>query len=200
MSDYVVLPDVTRTPTPQAPTTPSSTVVLCGSHDLLRQAHSPLVGNQVTLLSGAAQLRVYADRHTPPDVGIIVTPLPDGPAVPLIRMLRARGWQRVVVLSGKADARAIHATLVAGVRSVLIRKQPEAPAAPVPLPGAASLSERELEVLRMVADGQTNKVVGQRLGVSALTVKSHLARIARKLGSGDRAEMVATAIRCGYIT
>ena len=51
----------------------------------------------------------------------------------------------------------------------------------------------------MVADGQTNREVGERLGVSALTVKSHLARIARKLGSGDRAEMVATAIRCGYI-
>ena len=144
-------------------------------------------------------MRAYADRHSAPDVCVIVTPLPDGPAVPLIRMLRARGWQKVVVLSGKADARAIHSTLVAGVRSVLIRKQPEAPAAPVPLAGAAALSERELEVLRMVADGQTNREVGERLGVSALTVKSHLARIARKLGSGDRAEMVATAIRCGYI-
>jgi DNA-binding CsgD family transcriptional regulator len=52
----------------------------------------------------------------------------------------------------------------------------------------------------MVADGQTNRIVGEHLGVSALTVKSHLARIARKLGSGDRAEMVAKAIRCGYIT
>lgn len=195
MSNYVVLPDVTRTET----THTASTVVLCGTPDLLRQAHSPLTGNQVTLLTGAAQMRAYADRHSAPDVCVIVTPLQDGPAVPLIRMLRARGWQKVVVLSGKADARAIHSTLVAGVRSVLIRKQPEAPAAPVPLAGAAALSERELEVLRMVADGQTNREVGERLGVSALTVKSHLARIARKLGSGDRAEMVATAIRCGYI-
>lgn len=62
------------------------------------------------------------------------------------------------------------------------------------------LSDRELEVLRMVADGQTNRRVGERLGLSALTVKSHLARIARKLGSGDRAQLVATAIRSGYIT
>lgn len=197
MSSYVVLPDITRTDTTHAPT---STVVLCGTPDLLRQAHNPLVGSHVTLLAGAAQMRAYADRHSAPDECVIVTPLPDGPAVPLIRMLQARGWQKVVVLSSKADARAIHATLIAGVRSVLIRKQPETPAAPVPLPGAAALSERELEVLRMVADGQTNRAVGERLGVSALTVKSHLARIARKLGSGDRAEMVATAIRCGYIT
>lgn len=197
MSSYVVLPDANRTETTHAVV---STVVLCGSPDMLRAAHSPLSGTKITLLSGATQMRAYADRNAAPDVCVIVTPLPDGPAVPLIRMLRARGWQRVVVLSGKADARAIHATLVAGVRSVVIRRHAEVPVAPVPLPGAASLSERELEVLRMVADGQTNRAVGEHLGVSALTVKSHLARIARKLGSGDRAEMVATAIRCGYIT
>ena len=50
MSNYVVLPDVTRTET----THTASTVVLCGTPDLLRQAHSPLTGNQVTLLTGAA--------------------------------------------------------------------------------------------------------------------------------------------------
>ncbi|MEI2784626.1 MAG: LuxR C-terminal-related transcriptional regulator [Candidatus Nanopelagicales bacterium] len=64
---------------------------------------------------------------------------------------------------------------------------------------AGLLSERELEVLRMVADGQTNRAVGEHLGLSSLTVKSHLARIARKMGCGDRAEMVATSIRNGYI-
>jgi DNA-binding NarL/FixJ family response regulator len=198
MSAFVVLPDVTRT---EPVATTAGTVVMCGSPEHLRDAYArgALSGATVTALPSAAQVRLYADRHAAPDVCVIVTPLPDGPAVPLIRMLRARGWQRVVVLSSKADARAIHATLVAGVRSVIVRKEPDSPVAPLPLPGAATLSERELEVLRMVADGQTNRAVGERLGVSALTVKSHLARIARKLGSGDRAEMVATAIRCGYI-
>ena len=42
-------------------------------------------------------------------------------------------------------------------------------------------------------------VVGEQLGLSALTVKSHLARIARKLGTGDRAEMVAMAMRAGVV-
>jgi DNA-binding CsgD family transcriptional regulator len=51
----------------------------------------------------------------------------------------------------------------------------------------------------MVADGKSNRQVGEQLGLSALTIKSHLARIARKLGSGDRAHLVATAIRNGYI-
>jgi DNA-binding NarL/FixJ family response regulator len=194
----VVLQDATRTEA----TTAVATAVLCGSPDLLNDCHptTALAGTSVTVLSTAAQIRGYADRHTPPEVCVIVTPLPDGPALPMIRMLRARGWHRIVVLSGKADARAIHATLVSGVRSVIVRKQPESASAPAPPPGTAALSERELEVLRMVADGQTNRLVGEHLGVSALTVKSHLARIARKLGSGDRAEMVATAIRSGYIT
>jgi DNA-binding CsgD family transcriptional regulator len=64
---------------------------------------------------------------------------------------------------------------------------------------ASELSGREVEVLRLVADGQSNKEIGEQLGLSALTVKSHLARIARKLGTGDRAEMVALAMRAGVI-
>ena len=65
--------------------------------------------------------------------------------------------------------------------------------------GVSELSGREVEVLRLVADGQSNKQIGDELGLSALTVKSHLARIARKLGTGDRAEMVALAMRAGVI-
>jgi DNA-binding NarL/FixJ family response regulator len=62
-----------------------------------------------------------------------------------------------------------------------------------------NLSDREIEVLRLVADGRSNKAIGESMGLSALTVKSHLARIARKLGTGDRAGMVAVAMRTGII-
>jgi len=65
--------------------------------------------------------------------------------------------------------------------------------------GVRELSAREIEVLRLVADGRSNKAIGQTMGLSALTVKSHLARIARKLGTGDRAGMVAVAMRGGII-
>ena len=47
--------------------------------------------------------------------------------------------------------------------------------------------------------GRSNRDIGAELHLSALTVKSHLARIARKLGTGDRAEMVAVALRAGVI-
>ncbi|PYC74003.1 DNA-binding response regulator [Streptomyces tateyamensis] len=83
---------------------------------------------------------------------------------------------------------------------------PGTPGAPgVPgVPGGApaayrELSGREVEVLRLVAEGQSNKAIGVAMGLSALTVKSHLARIARKLGTGDRAGMVAVALRTGII-
>ncbi|GAB3280683.1 regulatory protein, luxR family [Saccharopolyspora kobensis] len=61
------------------------------------------------------------------------------------------------------------------------------------------LSGREVEVLQLVADGRSNKEIGEALNLSALTVKSHLSRIGRKLGTGDRAQMVALAMRAGVI-
>ena len=59
------------------------------------------------------------------------------------------------------------------------------------------LSAREVEVLQLVADGQSNKEIGEALSLSALTVKSHLSRIGRKLGTADRAQVVAPARRPG---
>ncbi len=196
MTTFVVVPETVQRESVRTATT----AVVCGAPARVREVvgAAPLAGSHTTLLTSAAAIREYADRNAPADLCVIVTPLPDGPAVPLIRMLRARGWQRVMVLSGKADARAIFATVSAGVRSVIVHQQVEEHV-PTPVAGSVVLSEREREVLRMVADGQTNRVVGEHLGLSALTVKSHLARIARKLGCGDRAEMVATAIRGGYI-
>lgn len=76
---------------------------------------------------------------------------------------------------------------------------PPPPGAPSHPGGYRELSGREVEVLRLVAEGQSNKAIGVSMGLSALTVKSHLARIARKLGTGDRAGMVAVALRTGII-
>ena len=61
------------------------------------------------------------------------------------------------------------------------------------------LTRRELEVLSLVADGRTNKWIAAELSLSALTVKSHLARISRKLGTGDRSHLVAIAMRAGVL-
>ncbi len=199
MNNVVVLPTSVRQ---DAARTRVTSMIVCADPARAASLDSAMgaMGLDTTVLEAGSQVREYADRHSPPDTCFIVTPLPDGPVLPLIRMLRSRGWHKVNVLSGHADARAVHAALLADVRAVVIQiaEQPS-PHPAVRTTGSVHLSERELEVLRMVADGQTNRIVGEKLGLSALTVKSHLARIARKLGSGDRAQMVATAIRSGYI-
>lgn len=81
------------------------------------------------------------------------------------------------------------------------RTGPAQPASEQPDPDVPGygLSQREIDVLQLVADGHSNRAVGEALGLSALTVKSHLARIARKVGTGDRAEMVVIALRAGLI-
>ena len=69
-----------------------------------------------------------------------------------------------------------------------------APAQPI-----EPLTAREEEVLLTVARGRTNAEIADELFISLSTVKSHLARIARKLGTGDRAEMVAIGMRQGIV-
>lgn len=62
-----------------------------------------------------------------------------------------------------------------------------------------ALSRREIEVLQRVSQGQSNKEIGAALLLSPLTIKSHLARIAKKLGVGSRAGLVAAATRAGLL-
>jgi DNA-binding NarL/FixJ family response regulator len=62
-----------------------------------------------------------------------------------------------------------------------------------------ALTPRELEVLRMLADGLGNKQIGERLGISDHTAKFHVAQILGKLGAGSRAEAVAIGMRRGLV-
>ncbi len=68
-----------------------------------------------------------------------------------------------------------------------------------PAPKTGPLTERELQVLRQLAEGRTNRAIAKRLGISPETVKAHLERIFRKLGAGDRTDAVAQALRSGLI-
>ena len=61
------------------------------------------------------------------------------------------------------------------------------------------LTARELEVLELVAEGLSNKAIAARLGISAQTVKFHVAAIAGKLGAANRTDAVRRAVRHGLI-
>ena len=160
------------------------------------------------------------------DVCVLDLGLPDGSGLELLAHLRASGWTRLIVLSAADDPYSVRSAFVAGAQGYLLKSASShvvvdgvrrvldggvyaAPSVASLLAqglrsgpvgdGVNDLSGREIEVLQLVADGRSNKQIGELLGLSALTVKSHLARIARKLGTGDRAEMVALAMRAGVI-
>lgn len=61
------------------------------------------------------------------------------------------------------------------------------------------LTERELEVLTLVAKGYTNKAIGVQLGISDRTVQGHLAHIFTKLLAGSRTEAVMRAVSLGWL-
>jgi DNA-binding NarL/FixJ family response regulator len=62
------------------------------------------------------------------------------------------------------------------------------------------LTEREMEILRLVGDGMTNKEIGQTLFISDRTVQAHLSNIFSKLDVGSRTEAVMHGVRKGWIT
>ncbi len=64
---------------------------------------------------------------------------------------------------------------------------------------SSTLTARETEVLRMIAEGLANKEIAWRLGISEHTVKFHVSALLGKLGAGSRAEAIGAGIRQGVI-
>lgn len=110
--------------------------------------------------------------------------LKDVPRAELQRAVRAAARGEAVL------APAVAARLMSQVR---------APAAPGAA-GGESLSQRELEVLRLVAAGATNREAAAGLFISEATVKTHLLHLYAKLGVGDRAAAVAEGYNRGLLT
>jgi len=120
------------------------------------------------------------------------------PAFRLITELRTAGWPRVIALAPTIDPGPLRSAVDAGATGVL-RCPPGTPIhRPDPRP-VPDLSAREVQILRLVAEGKTNSWIGVELSLSTLSVKKHLARIARKLGHSAREQLVAVALREGII-
>jgi DNA-binding NarL/FixJ family response regulator len=139
-------------------------------------------------------------------------PRPDDRTPAAVAALRAAGWDHVVVVGGNAAPAAVARALGTGARGFLLAAPglpsdgfadaaPPTHAVPVADVGgrARTLSAREVQVLALAADGLSNPEIARELGLSALTVKSHLARMTRRLGAHDRAHLVLLALRAGVI-
>jgi DNA-binding NarL/FixJ family response regulator len=65
--------------------------------------------------------------------------------------------------------------------------------------GSEALSQREHDVLQLLAFGKTNKEIAKELGIGAQTVKTHISHIFTKMGAADRTDAVALALRKGLV-
>jgi DNA-binding NarL/FixJ family response regulator len=100
---------------------------------------------------------------------------------------------REVVAGGMALDPSVAATLV---KDYVRRVQAPSEVSPA----SAELTPRELEVLRLVADGHSNQAIAERLGVSRKTVDVHRTNFMRKLALHDVTEIVKYALRHGLTT
>lgn len=168
------------------------------TRDPLQASLSDIGIGSVQVATSVAEVETGATSGQPGDLALVSLAL-GSEAGRLISSLLRAGWHRVLALAPTADIGPVIDAVGAGVNGVLIGRRANPAAANIPQT-IHDLSSREIEVIRLVADGRSNKWIGDQLALSALTVKSHLARIGRKLGTGDRAHMVALAMRAGVIS
>ena len=155
-----------------------------------------------------------------PDVVLMDLRMPGGDGVAAIRSLVGRGIEtRILVLTTYDTDRHILAALGAGAHGYLLKDTPRADLVravrdvaagrPVLAPQALdalagrrfdqALTDREHEVLRVIATGGTNRAAADALMVSEATVKTHLAHAYAKLGVSDRAAAVRVAYERGLL-
>jgi DNA-binding NarL/FixJ family response regulator len=180
-----------------------------------RQAGMSVVGE-----AGTVAEAVQAAARAKPDVVVMDVRLPDGSGVEACRAIRdARPDTRVIMLTSYADDEALFASIIAGASGYLLKQTRgqavvdaiTAVAAGRSLldpnvtgkvlerlresraedPAIASLTEQERKVLAGLADGKTNREIGEVLFLSEKTVKNYVSRILDKLGLSRRAEAAA---------
>jgi len=124
-----------------------------------------------------------------------------------LRDLRAKDRLRLAVdVADPALADRIASALADVEEFELVGKNDEPDALIVAVPGATAgadagvtLTARELEVLALLAEGASNKLIARRLGISAHTAKYHVASLLEKLDAVSRTDAVAHALRTGVL-
>jgi DNA-binding NarL/FixJ family response regulator len=203
--------------------------LLVDDHKLLRQGLRRAVeeaGFDVVGEAGDGEEAVRLAIELQPDLVLMDVTMPVLDGIEATRRLRQSAPEaRVVILTMHGEEETVDRALRAGAVAYLLKDcstdqvadtlravaagdtdlsadLARSLLAELPGPGptpATSLSQREVEVLQMFADGCSTVEVGQRLYISAKTVKNHLASIYEKLDARDRTQAVLTAVRMGII-
>lgn len=115
-----------------------------------------------------------------------------------------RGRDGVSILFGPVERRQLLAAVGAAAAGLLVRQPREEGVARASggleaAGGRQGLTQREREVLLMIAEGLANKAIAYELGITSNTVKFHVASIMQKLGAASRTEAVTLGLRFGLI-
>ena len=199
-------------------------ILAVDDHPLIREGIAAVITNQpdMQLVGEATNGREAIEkfRASQPDVTLMDLQMPEMSGIDAMIAIRGENpGARIVVLTtygGDAlAARALKAGAQAYVLKGLVRKDlletirvVHAGSKRVSLDiaeqlannmAASSLSEREIEVLRLVATGHSNKRIAGALSISEDTAKGHMKKILEKLGAVDRTHAVTVGLKRGII-
>jgi len=199
-------------------------ILTVDDHPLLRKGIAALVSaeSDMQLVAEASngQEAIEKFRLHRPDVTLMDLQMPDMNGTEAITRIQSEFPEaRIVVLTTYAgDTQALKA-LKAGARGYILKghvhrelleiiRAVHAGHKRIPADIAAELAEhaaddalspREIDVLRLIAAGNANKIIADQLSIGEATVKSHVTNILSKLGANDRAHAVTIALKRGII-
>ena len=200
------------------------TILTVDDHPLLRSGIAAVIqGEEDISLVGEAtngQEAIEAYRTHRPDVTLMDLQMPGMNGIEAILAIRSEfpAARFVVLTTYDGDAQALRA-LKAGATGYLLKGMlreelvntirntyagrrcisPEIAARLAEHVVDDALTEREIEVLRKVAAGTSNKIIAMGLAISEATVKTHMKSILSKLGANDRTHAATLAIKRGFI-
>lgn len=206
-----------------------TTVLICDDHRIVREGlrqfveDVPGVDRVVTAASGEEALARFAAEH--PDLVLMDVSMPGlGGLETTRRLIAGNPGANVVMLTAQEDRDHVAAAVTAGARGYLVKdvsREELCAAVAHALAGrdlvepslrralnershsredkAATLTERELQVLTGMSQGKSNAQIGRELFLSEDTVKTHARRLFRKMGVTDRAQAVACGFRRGLV-
>ena len=199
-------------------------VIIADDHPIVREGLHAVVSDQPDMIvvgqAATGSEAVDLALSLRPDVVLLDLRMPELSGVDAIAALRA-GWPdaRVLVLTTYDGDEDIYRALQAGAQAYLLkdtpraelleairavargqkRIPPEVAARLVQRIGGPTLTEREVDVLRLMAKGRSNKDIGAALHISEGMVKFHVNNILGKLGVDDRTQAVTIALQRGII-
>src|SRR6266403_41287 len=179
---------------------PRIAVLIADDHSVVREGLASLIGRKadMTVLAEAGNGREAAElwRQHHPDVTLLDLRMPELDGVGAIKEIRSGNDKaRIIVLTTFDGDEDIYRAIQAGAKGYLLKDAPREALMDCirRVHAGETWSEREIDVLKLMAQGKSNKEIGSALFISEGTVKSHVKSIFAKLNVISRTEAVANA-------